>query len=144
MIRAGYGVYDNTSVYQVVATQLAEQPPFTKTLSVQNSASEPLTLATAFNATPTSTINTFAVDPNFRIGYAQNWTVSVQEDLPASLVLTATYVGIKGTRLMQESLPNSYPAGATNRVPRVRWDLFTSVRTATRLAKRALCNYADA
>jgi hypothetical protein len=117
VIRAGYGVYDNTSVYQVVATQLSEQPPFTKTLNVQNSAATPLTLGGAFNTAPTGTINTFAVDPNFRIGYAQNWQVSVQEDLPASLVLTATYNGIKGTRLMQESLPNTYPVGATNPCP---------------------------
>ena len=49
VIRAGYGIYDNTSVYQVMATQLAQQPPFTKTLSIQNSAANPLTLATAFN-----------------------------------------------------------------------------------------------
>ena len=137
VIRAGYGVYDNTSVYQVVATQLSEQPPFTKTLSVQNSAATPLTLGGAFNTTPTGTINTFAVDPNFRIGYAQNWQVSVQEDLPASLVLTATYNGIKGTRLMQESLPNTYPVGATNPCPGCPLGFVISVRMATPGARRA-------
>ena len=26
--------------------------------------------------------NTFAVDPNFRVGYAQNWQLSMQRDLP--------------------------------------------------------------
>jgi hypothetical protein len=117
VIRAGYGIYDNTSVYQVVATQLAQQPPFTKTLSIQNSVAQPLTLATAFNTGPSGTDSTFAVGPNFRIGYAQNWNASVQEDLPGSMVLTATYLGIKGTRLMQESLPNTYPVGAANPCP---------------------------
>ncbi len=117
VIRAGYGIYDNTSVYQVVATQLAQQPPFTKTLNIQNSAVQPLALATAFNTAPSNIASTFAADPNFRIGYAQNWNASVQEDLPASMVLTATYLGIKGTRLMQESLPNTYPLGATNPCP---------------------------
>ena len=53
VIRAGYGIYDNTSVYQMIGTQLAQQPPFTKTLSMQNSAADPLTLATAFNTAPT-------------------------------------------------------------------------------------------
>jgi hypothetical protein len=117
IIRAGYGIYDNTSVYQVVASQLAQQPPFTKALSLQNSAASPLTLATAFNAVPTATPNTFAVDPNFRVGYAQVWNVSVQQDLPGSLVMTATYSGTKGTRLMQEDLPNTFPLGAANPCP---------------------------
>jgi cell division septation protein DedD len=117
VVRAGYGIYDNTSVYQVIATQLAQQPPFTKTLSLQNSVADPLTLAMAFDATPTGTVNTFAVDPNFRVGYAQNWNASVQEDLPGSLIMTVTYLGTKGTRLMQEDLPNTYPLGATNPCP---------------------------
>ena len=117
VIRFGYGIYDNTSVYQVIAAQLAQQPPFTKTLNIQNSAANPLTLATAFNTVPNGTNNTFAVDPDFRVGYAQNWQASVQEDLPGSMVLTASYLGIKGTRLMQEFLPNTFPLGATNPCP---------------------------
>ncbi len=117
LIRAGYGAYDNTSVYQVVATQLAEQPPFTKSLSIQNSVSKPLTMASAFNAAPSGTPSTFAVDPNFRVGYAQIWDVSVQQDLPGSLIMSATYLGTKGTRLMQEDLPNTFPLGATNQCP---------------------------
>ena len=117
VVRVGYGIYDNTSVYQVLATQLAEQPPFTKTLSIENSAANPLTLATAFDTVPSGTSGAFAVDPNFRVGYAQSWNASVQEDLPGSLVLTATYLGTKGTRLMQESLPNTFPLGAANPCP---------------------------
>jgi hypothetical protein len=117
VIRAGYGVYDNTSVYQVVASQLATQPPFTKSLSIQNSVASPLTLATAFNTSPSGTPSTFAVDPNFRVGYAQIWDISVQQDLPGSLIMSATYLGTKGTRLMQEYLPNTFPLGATNPCP---------------------------
>ena len=60
VIRAGYGIYDNTSVYPAIATLLAQQPPFTKTLSLQNSAAAPLTLATAFETAPSATPNTFA------------------------------------------------------------------------------------
>jgi len=117
IVHAGYGIYDNTSVYQVIATQLAEQPPFTKALSLQNNVADPLTLATAFDAAPTGTVNTFSVDPNFRVGYAQVWTASVQQDLPGSLVMTVSYLGDKGTRLMQEELPNTYPLGAMNPCP---------------------------
>ncbi len=115
VVRAGYGVYYDTSVYQTIAVQMAQQPPLSKTFSVQNSAANPLTLANGFNAVPAG--NTFAIDPNFRVGYAQNWNLAVQRDLPGSLQMTATYLGIKGTRGVQEFLPNTYPAGAVNPCP---------------------------
>ncbi len=73
VIRAGYGVYYDTSVYQTLATQMAQQFPLSKSLTVQNTATNPLTLANGFNAPPASTPNTFGIDPNFRPGYAQNW-----------------------------------------------------------------------
>jgi trimeric autotransporter adhesin len=110
VVRAGYGVYYDTSVYQTIASQMAQQPPLSKTLSVQTSPRYPLTLANGFNLAPSR--NTFAIDPNFHLGYAQNWQASVQRDLPWSLQLTATYLGIKGTRGVQEFLPNTFPAGA--------------------------------
>ena len=111
VIRAGYGVYYDTSVYQTIASQMAQQYPLSKNLSVQNGAVSPLTLADGFNAAPTGTLNTFGIDPNFRPGYAQNWQLLIQRDLPGSLQLTATYLGIKGTHGTQEFLPNTYPAG---------------------------------
>jgi len=114
IVRAGYSITDNTSVYQAITQQMAQQSPFSKSFSVQNSLADPLTLTNGFNASPTSTLNTFGVDPNFRIGYAQNWQVSVQQDVMEGIVATATYLGIKGTRQVQEFLPNTYPIGAAN------------------------------
>ena len=113
VVRASYGIYDNTSVYLPIVTNLAQQPPLSKTLSVQNTAENPLTLADGFISTATLT-NTYAVDPNLRIGYAQNWNFSLQRDLPASLTMTALYFGAKGTRGLQEFYPNTYPEGAVN------------------------------
>ncbi|HEY3938870.1 MAG TPA: carboxypeptidase regulatory-like domain-containing protein [Bryobacteraceae bacterium] len=117
VVRAGYGIYYNTSVYQTIASQMAQQSPLSKSLSVQNSPTNPLTLANGFNASPSITTNTFAIDPNFRVGYAQNWQLAVQRDLPGALQMTATYLGIKGTHGAQEFLPNTYPAGALNPCP---------------------------
>ena len=114
VVRAGYGVYYDTSVYQAIAIRMAQQSPLSKSLSVQNSPANPLTLANGFYAPPNVITNTFAVDPNFRIGYSQNWQASVQRDLPWSLVMTATYAGVKGTRAQQQFLPNTYPVGAVN------------------------------
>jgi trimeric autotransporter adhesin len=111
VVRAGFGIYDNTSVYQNIATQMAQQSPLSKSLNVENSPDNPLTLANGFNVSPTTTPNTYAVDPNFRVGYAQNWQASIQRDLPGSLQLSATYLGVKGTRGQQEFLPNTFPRG---------------------------------
>jgi hypothetical protein len=115
LIRAGYGVTYNTSVYNSIAFQMAQQSPLSKSLAVQNGPLHPLTLADGFSATGGT--NTFAIDPDFRIGYAQNWQASAQVDLPAAMVMTATYIGIKGTRAVQVFLPNTYPAGAVNPCP---------------------------
>jgi trimeric autotransporter adhesin len=68
VVRAGYGIYDDTSVYQATALQMAQQSPLSTSLSVQNSAACPQTLASGFNPCSSSTPNTFAVDPNFRVG----------------------------------------------------------------------------
>jgi trimeric autotransporter adhesin len=118
IVRSGYGVYYNTSVYQSIATQMSQQAalPNTTSLSVSNTDSK-LTLADPFVASSTTTPDTFAVDPHFRIGYSQNWNVSLQRDLPGGLVMIASYLGIKGTRAVQEFLPNTYPLGVENPCP---------------------------
>ena len=48
---------------------------------------------------------------------AHTWQVSVQRELPAQLTVLGTYLGTRGTNLMQQVLPNTYPAGAENPCP---------------------------
>ena len=117
LVRAGYGIYSDTSVYQTLALQMAQQAPLSKSLSVQNSPVCPLTLANPFNACSANTQDTFGIDPNFRVGSVQTWQVSVQRDLRGSLQLVATYLGNKGSHGMQEFLPNTFPIGAVNPCP---------------------------
>gem|GEM_PF-299309 len=122
VVRAGYGIYPDTSVYQGVVLDMSQQYPLSTSLNIQNSAACPLTLANGFPATAANglvacsgtTADTFAIDPNFRIGYAQAWQLAVQRDLPFALQMTATYQGTKGTHGPQEILPNSYPLGEAN------------------------------
>jgi hypothetical protein len=114
IVRGGYGIYRNTNVYQAIATQMAQQSPLSKSLSVQNTPANPLSLANGFVNVSGITPNTFAIDPNFRVGYAQSWQLSIQRDLPAAMQMTAMYLGTKGTRLPQEFLPNTFPSGAVS------------------------------
>jgi hypothetical protein len=117
VVRAGYGIYDDTSVYLSGTESMAQQSPLSKSVSVANSSACPLTLAIGFVNCAGTTPDTFAIDPNLRVGYAQTWQLAVQRDLPGAMVMTATYLGIKGTRGMQQFLPNTYPIGAANPCP---------------------------
>jgi hypothetical protein len=117
VVRAGYSIAYNTNVYNEFASRMGQQSPLSKTLQVENSPAHPLTLANGFYAPPDTTTNTFAVDPDFKVGYVQTWTASVQRDLPASLVMLATYTGIKGTHQAQAFVPNTWPDGAVNPCP---------------------------
>ena len=117
VIRAGYGIYPDTSVYQSIVLQMSQQAPLSKSLSVKNSSACPLTLANGFTPCSSVTQDVFGIDPNFRVGYAQSWNLGVQRDMPFAMQLTASYLGTKGTHGPQEILPNSYPLGVTNPCP---------------------------
>lgn len=113
IVRAGYGIYYNTSVYNIIAGNMAQQPPFAQVLNVSRSVTDALTINRGFLlATSSATGSTYAIDPNYRIGYAQSWNLSLQHDLPLSMIATAGYLGTKGTRLDQQFLPNSVAPGA--------------------------------
>jgi hypothetical protein len=116
VIRAGYGIYRNTNIYQSIASLLAAQPPFSTAFNVASTPLNPLTLANGFTSAA-STFNTFAIDPDFRVASAHTWQVSVQRELPAQLTMLATYLGTRGTNVMQQILPNTFPAGADNPCP---------------------------
>ena len=66
VIRGGYGVYHDTSVYISPMLQLAQQAPLSKSLKQQNSAACPLTLADGFKQCDTTTPDTFGIDPTSR------------------------------------------------------------------------------
>ena len=113
VVRAGYGVYVDTSIYLLGTQQMAQQAPLSKSLNVSRAANCPITLANGFQNCAGVTADNFALDPDFRTGYVQNWRLSAQQDLPGALVVTATYLGTKGTRGPQEFLPNTSPIGAS-------------------------------
>ena len=121
VVRAAYGVYRNSNIYQSIATQLAQQPPLSTSFRIGNSLEAPLTLADGFIVGRTlglaNALNTFAIDPEMHVSYAQNWQASVQRDLPMSLTVNATYLGAKGSNLLQAFVPNSYPVGGVNPCP---------------------------
>jgi trimeric autotransporter adhesin len=82
--------------------------------NVSGSAANPLSIESGFlQATSQAATSTYAIDPNYRIGYAQTWNFSVQNDLPFGMFGTIGYLGTKGTRLDQQVIPNSVAPGNT-------------------------------
>ncbi len=114
ILRMGYGIYYNQSVYNKFASQLAAQPPFASTNTVNTSLDNVLTLSSGLLAVvPGKNItNTFAVDRFYRDPYAQSWNTTIQKGVGRSVVVEVSYNGTKGTRLDIQRLPNRAPPGS--------------------------------
>ena len=112
VVRAGYGVNYNGSAYSTIATQLANQPPFSTAATNIYSPVLPLTLQNGFPVVTTAAVtNTYGINPNYRIGYAQIWNLDVQRELGKGFVLNMDYTGTKGTRLDIVEAPNRTATG---------------------------------
>ena len=112
VVRAGYGINYNSSVYQSIAQQLAGQPPFAISNTVLTAPATPLPIQTALLAVvPGETTNTYAVDPNYRLGYVQIWNLDVTRDLTRTVQAGIGYTGTKGSDLDILRAPNRDPNG---------------------------------
>jgi hypothetical protein len=107
ILRAGYSIFYNGSIYGELPGRLASQPPFAHSNSILASLDYALRLATGFTSASTKTINnSFAIDRYYKDGYAQTWNFAVEQNLSKAWVLELSYLGTKGTRLDVERAPN--------------------------------------
>jgi hypothetical protein len=107
ILRAGYSIFYNGSVYGELPGHLASQPPFAQNNSILASLDYALRLATGFTSASTKLIdNSFAIDRNYKDGYAQTWNFAFEQNLSKTWVLELSYMGTKGTRLDVERAPN--------------------------------------
>ena len=113
VIRAGYGIFYDGSIYRRLVPNLVDQPPFAQATTLITSPEQVLTLENGF---PTATgsrpaSNTYAVDPNFRVPYGQTWNVTLEDQIFHNVILTVGYVGTKGTKLDVLLAPNEAITG---------------------------------
>jgi hypothetical protein len=100
VLRAGYGIFYDGSIYQRLAPNLANQPPFAQASTLLTSPMQVLTLENGFPQIAAGVArNTYAVDPNFRTPYGQTWNFGVEDEIASNWVLSVNYVGTKGTKL---------------------------------------------
>lgn len=116
VIRTGYGLFFSGSIYSTFVSKLSAQPPIANTANVVSTTSSPLNiqtaLASASSTEPSGYIsNTYAVDPNYNPAYSQTYNFEVQGNIMKTLVLDVTYLGVKGTHLDTDIIPNETVPG---------------------------------
>ncbi|MFB3921451.1 MAG: carboxypeptidase regulatory-like domain-containing protein [Terriglobia bacterium] len=113
VLRAGYGIFFDGSIYSRIFPNMASQPPFAQAATLITSPTQVLTLQEGFpELGPNILKNTYAVDPDFRTPYAQSWNVSLEDEIFRNVIFTLGYVGTKGTKLDLLLAPNQFLAGS--------------------------------
>jgi trimeric autotransporter adhesin len=113
VVRAGYSIFYNESIYNTLARELAYQPPVDVTQTVVSTSTQTLTLPTALlqQNSALGVLNTASVDPSYKNGYAQIWNLGTETSLSPNWMLDLTYTGTKGTHLDVLRAPNRAPLG---------------------------------
>ena len=100
VLRAGYGISYNVSAYSSIINQLTGQPPFAVTQNLPTDPAHPLTLQDGFPVLPAQVVlNTYAIDPDYKLAYVQQWSLAVQTQISRLYMLDVSYNGTRGTGL---------------------------------------------
>jgi hypothetical protein len=96
-VRAAYAILTQDPTTNIV-TGLSSNPLFALPISAA-SASNSITLENPSAAVTGTSLGPFAINPNFKNAYAQDWNLTIQRQITPSLGLEVAYVGVKGTHL---------------------------------------------
>ena len=99
ILRGGYSITYNSGSYASIARELAGQPPFADTETVNGTVTAPLTLAEALLSSNATTTNNWGVDKDYALGMIQTWNATLTRNLTQNWMVKAGYTGIKGTDL---------------------------------------------
>ena len=127
VLRAGYGINFNTGQFATFARSLSYQSPFaaaqnnvlatngnnTGCIAATTGTPSNLTLANGFGCSSKLFQNTYAVNPNYRLGLVQVYNVDVQRSLPLGIVLNVGFNGSHGSDLNVIRAPNHTAATVT-------------------------------
>lgn len=113
VLRAGYSIFYNESIYNQLSREMANQPPWAQAQTLLTTANQVLTLEDGFpQQSPQTVKNTAAVNPNYRVGYAQIWNLTVETQFTQNWSTDITYTGTKGTHLDLLRAPNRAAPGS--------------------------------
>jgi hypothetical protein len=113
VVRGGYSIFYNEAIYNTLAQQYLEyEPPFATSENLITSGAQVLTLQDGFPKTSTIS-NRGGVNPFYKDGYAQLWTLGTETSFTQNWILDLTYTGTKGTDLDLLRAPNRAPLGTS-------------------------------
>ena len=114
VIRGGYSIFYNVAIYNSLAQKyLSYEPPFSTSENLITSGTQVLTLEDGFPNTSTIISNRGGVNPFYKDGYAQIWTLGTETSFSQNWILDLTYTGTKGTDLDLLRAPNRAPLGTS-------------------------------
>ena len=114
VIRSGYGIFYDGSIYSRMVANMVDQPPFATASTLTTNPEQILTFADGFPTASANTIhNTYAADSSFRRPYAQTWNFVMEDEIFRNVILSVGYIGTKGSKLDLLLSPNSLNPSAS-------------------------------
>ena len=119
MLRGGFGTFWNTPLTGTGSSK-GQNPPFLLAQQLTNPTPYVPVLTFASSAAPptpqTGGNSRSSFDPNFRDGYAHQWSLNLQQQLGTNYMVEAGYVGSRGRQMVTMVDVNQAPAtlGVTN------------------------------
>lgn len=111
-VRAAYALMTQAPTTNII-TGLSSNPPFA--LPVSANAAPPTTsisLENPANSIGSISIGPFAINPNFKDMYSQDWNLTIERQLTSTLGLEVAYVGLKATHLqLQQNINQPFVVG---------------------------------
>jgi len=109
-VRAGYGVYYDSSLFGDFEQSIFQNPPFVASATLSNAS-----FSNVSAGTPPGTVSTEYIRatelPNL-VPYVQQWSADIQRQLPMDMVVDVSYSGSKGTHLIGIVDLDQAPPGA--------------------------------
>ncbi len=116
-IRAGYGVFYDSTLFGIYEQNIFQNPPFVQSVSILNTQfSNPAAVAPTLSALPPA----LRVSPvNFKTPYNTEWNLDIQHELRRNLMVDVGYYGSKGTHLLgiadiNQPQPGAFVAAGLN------------------------------
>jgi len=110
-IRAGYGVYFDSTEVGTFEAPLTGDPPNVQTVTYTNASLSNITGGTLSVPASPPILSLSAVQLPAHIPYTQNWSFDVQRQIGKDMVLDVGYYGSKGTHLLGAIDLDQVPSG---------------------------------